>query len=238
MRNSTLVIFLIISISSTLIAVSFAQNFTERYLPEGAIARFGKGYISDFVYSPDGRTLASGSRDGTIRLWDVHTGALIKTFTEQSGSRDNVVFSPDGTMLAGVGEDRKIYLWDVSSGELVKNIIPGRNHIYSVAFSPDGATLAAGDDHNEIRICDIATGQLLKTIQTQWGTSSLVYSPDGNILASCGTDIYFWDVNTAELMKTITGHNDDVYTLAFSPDWRTLASGGRGSTVILWDLTK
>ena len=150
-----------------------------------------------------------------------------------------MAFSPDGTMLASVGEDGKIYLWDVLSGELVKNIIiPGRNHIYSVAFSPDGATLAAGDDHNEIRICDVATGELLKTIQTQWGTRSLAYSPDGNILASCGTDIYFWDVNTAELMKTITGHSNDIYTLAFSPDWRTLASGSWDSTVILWDLTK
>ena len=80
MRNGTLMIVLIIGISSTLISVSFAQNLTERYLPEGAIARFGKGHIYDFVYSPDGTQIAVAS---TIGIWlhDAVTGKALNLLT-------------------------------------------------------------------------------------------------------------------------------------------------------------
>ena len=108
------------------------------------------GHLSDVksvAFSPDGRTLASGSYDETVKLWDIQTGALIRTF---AGGANSVAFSPDGRTLASAARGNYIYeikLWDVQTGEL-QNTLSDAGPVKSVVFSPDGMTLASGSTDN------------------------------------------------------------------------------------------
>ena len=238
MRNSTLMIFLIIGILFMLIAVSFAQNFTERYLPEGAIARFGKGRIYDFVYSPDGTQIAVAS---TIGIWlhDALTGKALNLLTGHKYEVHSVNFSPDGKTLASGSYDATIILWDVGTGHPKKTLTGHTAGVRSVAFSPDGRRLASGGFDETIRFWDVDTGALLRTVPGHiQSVRTVVFSPNGKMLASCGHwdhNISLWDVDTGEFLSMFTGHSDSVVDLAFSPDGSTLASGSRDGTIRLWD---
>lgn len=201
MRNSTFAIFLVISISSTLIAVSFAQNFTERYLPEGAIARFGKGHIYDFVYSPDGQLLASGSRDNTVRLWEVETGNLLKTLAPHRGDVQNVVFSPDGSTLASASWEGVVCLWNSQTGELLETVGGPLRKVATVIFSPDGNRIVYGSD-DKIYFWDIRAKKILRTLAGHTDVvDRLAYSSDGKTLVSGSRDgtILLWDLTKSAL---------------------------------------
>ena len=207
------------------------------------------GYVSSLSFSPDGRLLASGSQDGTVRLWDALTGEQQRELAHQAVS--SVSFSPDGqTLASGRNLDRNIYLWDVIKGELkqklgnqnLMRVQAGRGHfrhIHSVSFSPDGRTLASGGPDNTIRfLWDVVTG-----VQNQIliGHAARVYcvsfSPDSATLVSGHTDgtIRLWDANTGQHKNTLSGHTDIVSSVGFSPDGQTLASGSWDCSVLLWD---
>ena len=83
---------------------------------------------------------------------------------------------------------------------------------------------------------DASTNEVLRIIHTTGRPDKLDFSPDGKILAGCGREVYLWDVETGKLIDTLTGHINQVFTIAFSPDGKTLASGGWDSTVIIWKI--
>jgi WD40 repeat protein len=205
-----------------------------------------QGHSSDVhsvAFSPDGRTLASGSLDETIKLWDTPSGQLLHTLQDHSDTVLSVAFSPDGTLASGSGEGT-IKLWDAASGQLMRTLEVGPYSVFSVAFSPDGRTLASGSSTNAsgsggntIKLWDAASGQLLRTLQSTSPVGSLAFSPDGRTLASGSADktIKLWDAASGQLLLTLTGHSDSVDSVAFSPDGRTLASGSNDMTIKLWD---
>ncbi|MEH1825984.1 MAG: ribosome assembly protein 4, partial [Nostoc sp.] len=102
------------------------------------------------VFSTDGKTLASGSGDKTIKLWDVSTGKALKTLTGHSSTVNSIGFSPDGKTLASGSDDNTIKLWDVSKGKAIKTLTGHSSTVNSIGFSPDGKTLASGSDDNTI----------------------------------------------------------------------------------------
>ena len=204
--------------------------------------------LDSVAFSPDGLTLASGSWDKTIRLWDVRTGKALKTFEGHTSVVTSVAFSPDGFTLASGSLKRTIRLWDARTGEHLHTLEGHKGGITSVAFSPDGLVLVSAGGYwsnlkdKTIRLWDVHSGDALKILEGHTGkVASVAFSPDGKTLASGGgymdNTVRLWDVHSGDALKILEGHTGKVASVAFSPDGKTLASGGgyMDNTVRLWD---
>ena len=210
----------------------------------------GHTKVNSVAFSPDGKTLASGSDDHTVRLWDVRTGELLHTLEEHTYLVLSVAFSPDGKTLASSDGGNTIRLWDTHTFQLLHTLstrgshfFPGQSGwVYSVAFSPDGKTLASGSRNESIRLWDVSTGKrLVSTGGHEWGVKSVALSSDGVTLASGDGDGYvrLWGARTGKHWQTLGRHQIGAYTgvnsVAFSPGGEILASGGNDNKIKLWD---
>ena len=195
--------------------------------------------VNSVAYSPDGQTLASGSNDETIKVWNVKTGNLLQTLKGHSELVYSVAYSPDGQTLASGSYDNTIKLWDINTGNLLQTLTGHSDWVRSVAYSPDGQTLASGSNDETIKLWNVNTGSLLQTLEghSYW-VKSLAYSPDGQTLASGSDDntIKLWNVKTGKLLQTLEGHSNSVNSVAYSPDGQTLASGSDDNTIKLWNI--
>ncbi len=210
------------------------QNHNERSTFKGH-----GDYVSSVIFSPDGQTLASGSADKTVKLWDTKTGKELVTFKGHGDRVSSLAFSPDGRTLASGSLDKTVKLWDAKTGQELVTLKGHGDHVYSVAFSPDGRTLASGGLDTTVKLWDTKTWQELTTLKGHGGhVSSAAFSPDGRTLASGSEDdtLKLWDTKTGRELATLKGHEGNVYSVAFSPDGRTLASGSADKTVRLWEV--
>ena len=206
MKLTSLFILLILLIVSTLYPPnSFAQDYTQWGLPEGAKARIGKGSINDMQYSPDGTILAVAGSVG-VWLYDAETLqelALLKRGRYGRYDVDNIAFSPDSTTLISENSD-DVMVWDVATREHKRTF---ENVGGSVVLSPDGVTLAS-ENYKGIHLSDAKTGRRKKTIDARlYHRSSMLFSPDGQTLASVYSSgsIPLWDTETGKLKKKLTG---------------------------------
>jgi serine/threonine protein kinase len=181
--------------------------------------------VDCLAISPDGQTLASGSRDNTIKIWNLSTGQVRSTLTGHSGWVNSVAISPDGQTLASGGRDNTIKIWNLSSGQVISPLSEHSGLLFSVAISPDGQTLASSE-YKTIRIWNLSTGQEIRTL-TEHSNSvdCLAISPDGQTLASGSYDktIKIWNLSTGQVRSTLTGHSRFVSSVAISPDGQTFS---------------
>jgi small GTP-binding protein len=215
-----------------------------------------KAWIHRLAWSSDGRTLASGSQDETIQLWDVETGVRRRILSGHAdsvfseswrperrilalGSEKNTLsWYPDRQILASGSRDKTIRLWDADSGELLRTLEGHTQPVLRVAWSPNGKLLASGSADHTIQLWDPEKEKPLRSLEGHTGrVYSVAWSFDGRILASGSDDrtILLWDPGTGDGPRKLEGHTGPVLSLAWSPDDRLLASGSTDRTVRIWD---
>ncbi|HEV3260479.1 MAG TPA: sigma-70 family RNA polymerase sigma factor [Gemmataceae bacterium] len=203
----------------------------------------GPHKASAVAFSADGKFLAAGGEDKTIRLWDPTTGRLLHRLERHPASASRLAFSPAGNVLASANEDNTVRLWDVTMRKELHRF--AAQHPSALAFSDDGKLLASGSwDDNTIRLWDAASGKELHRLAARGGKHSVVpclsFSPRGKVLASghTGGMIVLWDPVAGKVIRQWRAHDLWVTSVAFSPDGGTLLSGAvREDALRLWDVS-
>lgn len=180
--------------------------------------------------SEDGSTLAVGTQQGTIHLFDVTASKELRKIDAYRGAANCVAFSPDGTVLAGsspLRESDAVSFWEVATGRLLSGLKGSRSDVISVAFSPDGKLFATAGQHGFVRLWDRQSGEEIDVGQGHYVViRAMALSPDGSIAATAaGREIRVWETSTGkQLWRTQSPGS----SLAISPDGDTLLVGGAG----------
>jgi WD40 repeat protein len=197
-----------------------------------------------FAFSPDGKTVASGGLDQTIRLWDLAGGKEIAHFPALQVRVSLLAFTPDGkTLISGDHLDRSIHLWDVASHKHLRELA-APNVPLCIVLSPDGTTLAAGSQEGTIPLWDLRTGKLIRKLNGWGWTPAVAFSPDGKTLAASEFNsklkeyrgaLGLWDVATGKRLRRLESRSWSAQSLAFSTDGKTVITGD-GTAIRRWDL--
>ncbi|MGK7887449.1 MAG: caspase family protein [Crocosphaera sp.] len=202
--------------------------------------------VLSVAFSPDGKTIVSGSSDGTIKVWDAKKFSIepLHTFNGHQESVNSVAFSPDGKTIISGSFDGTIKVWNAENPS-TEPLYTFQGHHYSVnsiAFSPDGKTIISGSSDGTIKVWS-AENRSTEPLHTfnghQESVMSVAYSPDGKTIISGSRDrsIKVWSAEnpSTEPLHTFNGHQNWVMSVAVSPDGKTIISGSSDGTIKVWN---
>lgn len=194
--------------------------------------------VMTMAISPDGRTMASGSYDGLIKLWSLPDAVCYATLSNHHDAVRALAFSPNSDLLASGSEDQSIRFWNPHNGQQRDVIYEQANRVRALAFSPDGSMLASGSHDQNVRLWHVASRRCLLLFQGYINQlRSMALSPDGRRLAlGVAERIYLMDAESGEIVRQLQGHREWVQSLNFNPGGSWLASSSDDHTARLWPL--
>jgi len=213
----------------------------------------GPAYSVSISLDPNGKRLAAANSDSEPKIWDTTTGQLLHTLSGHNDRVEVIEFSPDGVYVVTASHDKTLKIWDAATGKTLSTI-PDIKCGYvdlamcDLAFSSDGRLLAIGDYEGVAQIFnfqsvldhDKDTSELNGLVVKAHGENifSITFSPDGTQFATSSSDgsAKIWDVETGELIHTLSGHEAWVTDISYSPDGKRLATASLDSTAWIWDV--
>jgi len=224
------------------------------------------GHLSDIHYVaffPDGQRVLSSSNDNSLKLWDVKSGRLLRTFPRPDDSVKTIALSPDGQRALLGNKVGTMKLLDMDSGRLLRTIAGHSKGVNVIAFSPDGLHVLSGGtksygsvysidfvsqennpnflngEDQTLALWEVDSGRLLRTFKGHSkDVIAVAFSTDGRRVLSGSRDksMKLWEVDSGRLLRSFEGHSDKVSAVAFSPDGQYALSGSSDQTLKLWEL--
>ncbi|HEY7326263.1 MAG TPA: protein kinase [Gemmataceae bacterium] len=221
--------------------VRFARAAAQDCLNSGQLVRRftgHSGWVSSVCANRNGRTVLSGSADGTLKLWSVMSGRCLRTLEGHAEWVTSVGLSADGLIALSGSADRTLRLWQTSDGKCLRVLEGHRNWVLTVALSSDGRFALSGGGDGTIKVWETATGLCVRTLDAHEGPVLAVCSSgDGRDILSGSRDrtLLLWHVETGQRLRSFSGHTDKVLAAVLSSDGRYVLSGSGDRTVRLWD---
>lgn len=197
------------------------------------------GAVSSVAFAPDGQSLASGSWDNSIKIWDTQSGHSQRKLAGRDAGRVNsVVYSSDGVHLLSASDDGVARIWNAADGTLQSTLDSQAGPMRCAVYSADGRRIVTGSNDKLARIWNVETGQVQRDLAGHtWAVLSVAISRDGRRVATGSDDATarLWDASSGECVWVLQGHTASVTSVALSPDGRRVLTGSRDATCKLWD---
>lgn len=202
------------------------------------ILRGHKGEVACMAISAKENMLVSGSKDGTLKVWDIQEGVCVKTLEGHKSAVVSVDISPNSRFVVSGSWDKTLRLWELETGQCVYTM-EGHNHwVEHVRFTPDGRNVISASRDKVLRVWERKTGHRLYSGEHMDLISALHITPDGRYLVTGSHDrtVKVWELESGQCLHTLEKHSEHVRCLASVPNTPLLLSGGWDGTVFLWNL--
>ncbi|KIK81441.1 hypothetical protein PAXRUDRAFT_757590 [Paxillus rubicundulus Ve08.2h10] len=198
--------------------------------------------VISLSFSPDDKTFASASTDGTCTVWNSENGELLLDFDDHQDRVEIVSYSPSGVKIASGSFDHTIRIRNTHTGERLTQPLLHADIVRSMVWSPDSRQLISACNGGQIYFWSAPTGtQLGSPLQAHlYPINCMAISPSGSLLASASSDhtARLWNTVTRQPVGRVLQHNDVVSTVAFSPNGQFVATGGVECIIFLWDISQ
>lgn len=192
--------------------------------------------VSGLRFTPDGRYLASSSRDRTVKVWDIEEGKLVHRLTRHEGPVNALDMSSDGLWLASGSTDKTVRIWDVRTGEQTQILTPHPSTVMSVSFAADGRRLLSRCGNGQMLAWAYATETLDQTLKTgQFGAGQVVCSPRWSHCLSSGSNgmLDFWSLRDGKRLDQAPGHTRPIICLAIAKSGQLVAAGSQDGRITI-----
>jgi WD40 repeat protein/serine/threonine protein kinase len=195
--------------------------------------------VTAVAVTPNGHFIVSGSRDSTLRLWNLTTAECLRTFDRYRREMTSVAVTPNGRFIISGCDDNTLWLWDLTTARYLQ-IFEGHQHgVTAVTVTPNGRFAVSGSDDGTLRLWNLAAGKCLRTFEGHTeGVIAVAVTPNGRFVISGSQDktLRQWDLATAKCLQTFKGHKEGVTAIAVTPNGRFIISGSDDNSLRLWDI--